>query len=57
MRLSFGKPIGSAARIDRGQRIMSIWVEKEGIEEARIAMRKAAMKLPTTVKIDVQERN
>ncbi|KYC48926.1 MAG: 50S ribosomal protein L10e [Candidatus Methanofastidiosum methylothiophilum] len=57
MRLSFGKPIGTAARVDRGQRIMSVWVEKEGIEAARIALRKAAMKLPTTVKIDVQERS
>jgi ribosomal protein L16/L10AE len=43
--------------VDRGQRIMSVWVEKEGIETARIALRKAAMKLPTTVKIDVQERS
>ncbi|HNZ87918.1 MAG TPA: 50S ribosomal protein L16 [Methanofastidiosum sp.] len=57
MRLSFGKPIGSAARIGRGQRIMSIWVEKQDVEEARIAMRKAAMKLPTTVKIDVEQRS
>lgn len=57
MRLSFGKPIGSAARVDKGQKIMSVWVDKEDIDAAKVALKKAAMKLPTTVKIDIEERN
>ncbi len=46
MRRAFGKVIGSAARVDHDQRLMTIRVNKEHIAIARLALEKAAYKLP-----------
>ena len=47
MRLSFGKNVGTAARVKRGQRVISLQVEPEHYLVARDALRKATMKFPT----------
>jgi len=51
MRRSFGKVIGSAARVEAGQRLFTIRVDKDWIQVGRIALEKAAPKLPTPCKI------
>lgn len=47
MRASFGKAVGTAARVQVGQKIMTLSVLKESFEEAKDALRRARMKLPT----------
>ncbi len=55
MKKAFGKPIGVAAQIKRGQRIMSIQVNKEFLEVAKTAMKKASYKLPCSFLITVSK--
>ena len=47
MRLSFGKNVGTAARVQRGQKVISIKTEPEHYQAARDALRKAGCKFPT----------
>ena len=47
MRCAFGKNVGTAARVKRGQRVISIQVQPEHYLVARDALRKASMKFPT----------
>jgi large subunit ribosomal protein L10e len=47
MRCAFGKNVGTAARVKRGQRVISIQIEAEHYLTARDALRKASMKFPT----------
>lgn len=46
MRSAFGKKVGNAARVNRNQEIIKVWVD-DHVEVAKEAMRKASMKLPT----------
>ncbi len=46
MRRSFGKKVGNAARVNRNQEIIKIWVDGN-LDIAKEALRKASMKLPT----------
>jgi|SRR3989344_3175282 len=54
MRQSFGKPIGTAARVYAGQPIFEIRVNKQHETVARKAMKKAVFKLPTPCTVVVQ---
>jgi large subunit ribosomal protein L10e len=47
MRCAFGKNVGTAARVKRGQRVISIHVDAPNYLTARDALRKASMKFPT----------
>ena len=47
MRLSFGKNVGPAARVQRGQTIISIKTDAGGYLAAKDALRKAGCKFPT----------
>jgi len=47
MRQSFGKNVGTAARVKRGQRLITICCEPKDFHVAKAALRKASMKLPT----------
>ena len=47
MRCAFGKNVGTAARVHRGQRIISLQVNPQHYLTARDALRKAGMKFPT----------
>ena len=51
MRRAWGKVIGSAARVGRNQPILTVRTNPEHIKQARIALKKAAPKLPTPCKI------
>ena len=46
MRCAFGKNVGTAARVKRGQRVMSLQINPEHYTVARDALRKASMKFP-----------
>ncbi len=54
MRESFGRPIGYAARVKRGQPIMTVWVYSGREKEAREALRRAKMKLPMKCRMGVE---
>jgi len=51
MRKAFGKPVGRAARVEPGQSIIKTYVNENGIEAAKIALKRGKDKLPTTCKI------
>ncbi|MBI2548652.1 50S ribosomal protein L16 [Candidatus Woesearchaeota archaeon] len=53
MKLSFGKPIGSAAQVKRGQTLILLRCEKQHLEAAREAMRRAANKFPCSCSVRV----
>jgi len=47
MRCAFGKNVGTAARVKRGQRVISLQTNSEFYLTAKDALRKASMKFPT----------
>jgi large subunit ribosomal protein L10e len=55
MRGSFGKPIGTAARVKANQTIIIINVNKEGVEVAKEALKRGSAKLPTPCRITVEK--
>ncbi|AGB15084.1 ribosomal protein L16/L10E [Halovivax ruber XH-70] len=55
MRQSFGKIVGTAARIDAGERIFTIWCDVEDADFAKEAMRRAYNKITPPCKIDVEK--
>ncbi|AEA47767.1 50S ribosomal protein L16 [Archaeoglobus veneficus] len=55
MRAAFGKPVGLAARVLPGTKIMSLWTKPEFFDFAKDALRRASQKLPTPTKIIVEE--
>jgi len=52
---AFGKPAANAAQLRKGQKILSIYVNKPNIKIARNALRKANTKLPCNCKIVKEE--
>jgi len=56
MRRAFGKAIGTAARVKRGQKIMTLRTNTMHFEAAKNALEKGGYKLPSPVRI-VIERN
>ena len=53
---SFGKPIGVAARVRRGQTIFQVSVDKQNLAVAKQALERASKKLPCSCTIEVLER-
>jgi large subunit ribosomal protein L10e len=51
MRQAFGKAVGTAARVRRNQNIITIRTSKVFFENAKAALRRASMKLPTPCSI------
>lgn len=54
MRLSFGKPVGTAARVDRGDRIFTIWCDVDQAPVAKDALRRAYNKISPPCRIAVE---
>jgi len=50
MRQAFGRPIGTAARISAGQKLITVRVPKEFVRTGEESLRRAAMKLPVTTR-------
>ncbi|MEM0021414.1 MAG: 50S ribosomal protein L16 [Fervidicoccaceae archaeon] len=55
MRLSFGKPIGTAARVYKGYEVLEVIVKKEHLEIAKRAAKVASSKIPLPSKIEIEE--
>ena len=49
--MSFGKPIGTAAKVKKNQKIMEVRVDDDSIRAAKLALKQASYKLPTKCKI------
>ncbi|HDH91566.1 MAG TPA: 50S ribosomal protein L16 [Candidatus Aenigmarchaeota archaeon] len=54
MRLSFGTPIGRAARVKPKQTIIYVKISKERLEEAKEALRRAASKISIPCRIVIE---
>jgi large subunit ribosomal protein L10e len=52
MSMSFGRPVGTAARIKRGAVIIVVRIPKSGEGKAKEALRKASHKIPTPSRVD-----
>ena len=55
MRSAFGKTVGTAARVHRNQRIMTIRTSAAQFPNAKQALRKAGMKFPTPTYIVIEQ--
>ena len=55
MQKAFGKAMGLAAQLRPGTTIFCVYVEKEGVNQAKIALRSAMPKLPGTCSIASSE--
>jgi large subunit ribosomal protein L10e len=55
MRLAYGRPVGTAAVVDRGDTLMIAEVSEDGIDIANEALIRASNKLPVSCRIDVNE--
>ena len=53
MRSAFGKAVGTAAQVDQNQIVMLIETTEDYIKEAKNALRKAGMKIPSPCKVSV----
>jgi large subunit ribosomal protein L10e len=53
MRNAFGKAVGTAARVRSGQVIITLKVGRANFKEAKIALWKAGLRIPTTFRIEV----
>ncbi len=53
MKKSFGKSVGSAARVKEGQVLMEVRVNKDKVKIAKEALARAAKKFPCSCKINV----
>jgi large subunit ribosomal protein L10e len=54
MQKSFGKPIGSAARVRAGQTVFTAGVDKAQVEVAKNALKRASHKLPCSCTVVVR---
>jgi large subunit ribosomal protein L10e len=55
MRHAFGRAVGTAARVKRGQKMLTVAVEEDNVEQAKEALRRASYKLPTPCKIVIDK--
>ena len=55
MRRSFGKAIGTAARIEPGQVLITVKVKANAVETAKKSLKRGSAKLPLTCKIIVEK--
>ncbi|KAA0000368.1 MAG: 50S ribosomal protein L16 [Thermoplasmata archaeon] len=55
MRKAYGKPVGTAARVRSGQKLITINTTEENIENAKVALKRAIAKLPTPCRIEVEK--
>lgn len=53
MRNAFGKAVGTAARIGRNQVIMELQVNQANFRDAKVALWKAGLRIPTTFRLEV----
>lgn len=54
MRLAFGKPVGTAARVSSQQKVISVFTTPQYIDKAKTALSHGAHKLPSPCRILVE---
>lgn len=54
MRQSFGKPIGTAAQVRVGQKLIEVRVDEENLKTAKVALHRAIQKLPLKYRIVIE---
>ena len=54
MRLAFGKPVGSAARVEPGQKVISIFTSPQYVDKVKVALDHGSHKLPSPCRIIVE---
>ena len=54
---SFGKAMGSAAQVNRGQILFSAFVNKDGVETAKVALKLMPPKLAGKWRVEIGENN
>lgn len=54
MRAAFGRPVSTAARVQAGTKIMTIETTEANLAHAKVALRKAGVKLPTPWRFEVE---
>ena len=52
----FGKPIGVAARVNKGQTIFQVKIDKQNLAVAKQALERASKKLPCSCMIQVVKK-
>lgn len=57
MKRAYGKPVGTAARIRRGNPILIAKVDEEGLESAKKALKRASDKFPIPCRIFVKQNH
>ena len=55
MRRSFGKPIGTAARVKADQTLITVKVKANAVETAKESLKRGSAKLPIPCKITVEK--
>lgn len=55
MRSSYGKPVGKAARVKKGQIVASVYVKEDNVDVAKDALRRARMKFSCAMKTEVTQ--
>lgn len=55
MKKSFGKPVGTAARVNRNQVVITVGVNENGLEIAKESLRRGGAKLPTPCRIVIEK--
>jgi len=55
MRRSFGKPIGTAARVEPDQTVITVNVNANGVEVAKEALRRGSAKLPIPCRVIIEK--
>jgi len=55
MKRSFGKPVGTAARVRRNQTIMTAMANEEGVEVLKEALRRGGAKLPISCRVIIEK--
>ncbi len=54
MRLAFGKPVGSAARVQSGQKVISVFTSPQYVDKAKAALEHGSHKLPSPCRILIE---
>ncbi len=57
MKKAYGKPVGTAARVHRGDALLIAEVDENGVEAAKEALKRASDKFPVPCRIFVKENN
>jgi len=55
MRRAFGKAVGTAARLECNQAIYTVYIDADKVNQAKDALWRASMKLPSPCYIDVEK--